>query len=267
MSREAEVTGSTLVTALCRGVVDYAGTFPPAELGLDDAVENYARYRRSADRWMLHRFVVSAGDLDTFAPNPVDPPWPVSVACRGPEDVARARAWQREAAVVASVEVRSTSPINAPGCEVFVECPLPIEPAELEELKARGAMLKIRLGGVSIPPSAAVARTLFACAAIDLPFKATAGLHHAIRSESHGFLNLLLATTLAGDGGDPDELEALLDETDAAAFTVVDAHITWRRCRFDAHAIAAARRLFRSFGSCSFEEPVDSIHALELPAR
>ena len=31
------------LVALCRGVVDYAGTFPPAKLALSEAIERYAQ--------------------------------------------------------------------------------------------------------------------------------------------------------------------------------------------------------------------------------
>lgn len=37
--------------------IDYAGIFPPANLSLDEAATRYARYRQSAESWMLGRFV------------------------------------------------------------------------------------------------------------------------------------------------------------------------------------------------------------------
>jgi hypothetical protein len=49
--------------ALLAGVVDYAGLFPPAKLPLDEALPNYARYRREPDRWMLGRFICPADRL------------------------------------------------------------------------------------------------------------------------------------------------------------------------------------------------------------
>ena len=56
--------------ALLSGVVDYAGLFPPAQLPLDQAIRNYARYRQEADAWMLGRFVIPVSRLlewDAFA--------------------------------------------------------------------------------------------------------------------------------------------------------------------------------------------------------
>src|SRR5437588_212808 len=53
--------------ALLGGIVDYAGTFPPASLGLADALSEYAKARIGTDSWLLGRFVLSAAHLDDFA--------------------------------------------------------------------------------------------------------------------------------------------------------------------------------------------------------
>ncbi len=79
---------SSLRTLLA-GIVDYAGLFPPAQLPLEQAVVNYARYRQGPDAWMLGRFVCPAAKLkllsafhdDLFAGGP-----PVAVAVLGPAD-------------------------------------------------------------------------------------------------------------------------------------------------------------------------------------
>jgi hypothetical protein len=59
---------NTGLRALLAGVIDYAGLFPPAKLPLDQAIRNYAEYRRGPDAWMLGRFVVPAGRLAEAAP-------------------------------------------------------------------------------------------------------------------------------------------------------------------------------------------------------
>ena len=142
MSRETVARGShlpTVLTALCRGVVDYAGTFPPATLALSEAIERYARYRSGDDAWMLHRFVVSARDLEAFAR--IAPEftggarWPLSVVCVEPEDIERACAWQSDAAVVESLEVKAIAPLDP--LEIFVERPLPVDLTELQSLKEK----------------------------------------------------------------------------------------------------------------------------------
>jgi hypothetical protein len=74
--------------ALLTGLVDYAGLFPPAKLSLDQAIRNYARYRREADAWMLGRFVVPAARLEDLEPYHDElfresPPFLFSVLGRG----------------------------------------------------------------------------------------------------------------------------------------------------------------------------------------
>jgi hypothetical protein len=57
--------------AFLGNIVDYAGFFPPSDLPLREAIQNYARYRQEEHAWMLSRFVVPVGrlaDLDEHAP-------------------------------------------------------------------------------------------------------------------------------------------------------------------------------------------------------
>lgn len=53
---------------LLDGVLDYAGMFPPAELPLNAAIENYLDYLHDRDAWMLGRFIVPAKALDELTP-------------------------------------------------------------------------------------------------------------------------------------------------------------------------------------------------------
>ena len=48
------------------GLIDYAGLFPPAELSLPDAIDNYCRYRGDADAWMLARFIIPVSQLSAL---------------------------------------------------------------------------------------------------------------------------------------------------------------------------------------------------------
>lgn len=78
------------VRALMEGIVDYAGLFPPATLPLDEALRNYAEYRRCEHAWMLGRFICPAVRLDDIAPYASlladGEPWSFSVLGRGGED-------------------------------------------------------------------------------------------------------------------------------------------------------------------------------------
>jgi hypothetical protein len=66
-TRSIAVTAS--LRAFMANLIDYAGLFPPANLVLPEAIQNYARYRQSPDRWMLSRFIIPAaqlGELSAF---------------------------------------------------------------------------------------------------------------------------------------------------------------------------------------------------------
>jgi hypothetical protein len=47
--------------------IDYAGLFPPAQLSLDEARRNYARYREAPESWMLGRFICPTNRLQDLA--------------------------------------------------------------------------------------------------------------------------------------------------------------------------------------------------------
>lgn len=291
--------------ALLSGLVDYAGLFPPAALGMDAAVAEYARWRRSPQAFMLGRFVVPAARLvelgqvaDADLPEAgTGEPWRLSALVGGDADadaalVASFDSAHAGRAVVDTVELKAASPAHADealaalpaGLTAFVEIPLaePLD-AMLATLKRRSARAKIRTGGVvpeAIPDPTDVARFIAACAAADVPWKATAGLHHPVRAEHalsyetaspravmHGFLNVFAAAVFARAGASLSELEALLREQDAQAFRFDDEGLRWRHLQATTSAVAATRRDFAgSFGSCSFAEPVADLRALGVLA-
>jgi hypothetical protein len=86
----------------------------------------------------------------------------------------------------------------------------------------------------------------------------------------HGFVNVFLAAVLAlkaaqADAGanPPPALVRILEERDASSFTLDSAAIRWRGLEFPAAEIARVRDEFaRSFGSCSFVEPVSDLETL-----
>ena len=121
---------------------------------------------------------------------------------------------------------------------------------------------KVRTAG---PSSEGLAEFLRGAAARRLPFKATAGLHHPVRTSMHGFLNVFVGATFAWLGMDRMTLVNLLNETNPRAFDFRDDSLRWRNCRASTAEVAQARREFaHSFGSCSFEEPVEGLRALGL---
>lgn len=75
----------TLRTLLTE-IIDYAGLFPPAQLPLEPAISNYARYRADADSWMLARFVCPLAKLPDLANHAglfAEQPLRLSVLLRG----------------------------------------------------------------------------------------------------------------------------------------------------------------------------------------
>jgi hypothetical protein len=53
--------------AFLRGLIDYAGLFPPAKLSLHEAIHNYAYYKKNADSWMLSRFIIPASRFEELS--------------------------------------------------------------------------------------------------------------------------------------------------------------------------------------------------------
>ena len=139
-----------------------------------------------------------------------------------------------------------------------------------------GAGAKLRCGGAqaqAFPSVRQVAGFVASCRDAGVRFKATAGLHHAIRHvqagtgfHTHGFLNLLAAAVLAHARGlDAQALAAVLGEEDPAAFEVGADAIAFRGERAGPEEVARARsELFVGYGSCSFAEPVEDLRALGI---
>jgi len=313
------------VRTFLEAVIDYAGLFPPAQLGMSAAVARFAEYHKGEECWLLGRFVVPVARLEEFedaaAPHlaaaadeaerekgrgrakvaPQLRPWRVSVlgGTEHEDDAERILRFnsrhatgQRVDVVVDAVETkadaveaieRATFAYRDLGAHLFVELPLDgRDPRPLIDAAcACGVRAKVRTGGVTpdaFPSAAELARFIVACAEAKLPFKATAGLHHAVRGEypltyapdaardtMFGFLNVFLAAAFAHDGLRVDEVEQLLEARDPADLAFDADGAVWRTHRLTPIDLARARREgVTSFGSCSFEEPVEELRRLGL---
>jgi len=145
--------------------------------------------------------------------------------------------------------------------------------AMLRDARANAPHLiaKLRCGGTvadAFPNATQLANAIAEAHRNGVPFKATAGLHHPLRSqvgafEMHGFLNVLTAALAVAVGASEAELAAILEEEDRKGFRLDDTYFIWRRRRFDTAAVETMRRTaFLSYGSCSFTEPIsDLLHA------
>jgi hypothetical protein len=208
---DAALSTPPALRVLLRGVVDYAGLFPPASLEMSAAAAEYASQRAGADSWMLGRFVLPAARLSEFeqAARPVMPfeawqSWALSALLSGDveEDVARCEQFNerhrdaRQGAVhVDTVELKvhtgrdvaHAGELLDQNFDTYMEVPVSEDPAHLiEAISKTRAKAKIRTGGTTgdtFPTSAQVIRFIARCLEHNVAFKATAGLHHPWRSE------------------------------------------------------------------------------------
>lgn len=288
-----------VVRALLGGAIDYAGLFPPAQLGMDEAVGRYLAYHASPDAWALGRFVVAASRLDELAaaltarPTAGGPLVPLSalIGTGTADDVNVIERFNldctRIGARVDSVEVKAESEDEVGA--VLEVIPrrwvryIEVSPgdglaASLDLVDRGGAFAKVRTGGTTpeaIPTPERLIGFLEATAGRKLGFKATAGLHHPVRglhrltdgpdaasTVMYGYLNLLIAASILWRGGDRALAREALLESELAAFTINGDALLWHDLRFDGDALTLMRAgFFHGFGSCSFTEPLE-----ELPA-
>jgi hypothetical protein len=229
--------------ALLGKLIDHAPLFPPASLPIEEAIAEDRRFRAGPFGWLANRFVCSASTLAAAARVGA----PLSVVLDEPLSEGPADA--QVEAVETSDKLLLTPGLGA--AEVYVETNDPTS------LAGSGYRAKVRCGGATVPSVAELAEFVTSCRKLGLPFKATAGLHHPVRTDSrHGFLNLAAAAVFG------DEEEALSEE-DPASLSLTPEAFTWRGRSAGAEEIARIRRgLFVGFGSCSAQEPADELVAL-----
>jgi hypothetical protein len=225
-----------LEAALFARLIDHAPLFPPARLPLPEALEEHRQARESPHGWIVRRFVCPASVL----------------ASLDGERLALSVVVDADVALddprIESVEVPPNGVVPSSQDEVYIEGSVP----PLASPKRR---VKVRCGP-AVPLVAELAGVIRACREHAVPFKATAGLHHAVRQDGqHGFLNLLAASVFGDD-------EAALAEEDADAFRLDGDTFRWRDRTASIADVERGRELFVAFGSCSFSEPVDDLVAL-----
>ena len=292
--------------AFFAGIIDYAGLFPPASAEMSGAVHNYADSRAGDDADLLGRFVVPASRLDEFSavasallPRHGDP-WQLSVIAGDDLEHTRtliehfnsAHAVSSHAghAVCDTVELRVSSHDDIRNAvktfdddiSLFLEVSPTAEPGYLiSAIADTPASAKLRTGGVvesAVPSPDHVLRFIELCVDNGVPFKATAGLHHAIRGRypltyerdapeamMFGYLNIFFAAAFCAAGTSPSAVFGALEETDASQFRCDDAGVWWKDHVVIHDQLSVVRQaVATSFGSCSFSEPVEEAHNLHL---
>jgi hypothetical protein len=290
------------IPAAFAALVDDAAIFPPGNAPLGEALRAHREHRAASYHGLVGPFVVSDVALPDLieavrAEGTSEPLAVAVVVTGGAGAIEPAVRWagRAEELDLAGVELglrdeedlprnakRVTTVVDqlrASGdldddIPVYVEPPRPLgdEPARswlaaVDEVAALDLRLKFRTGGVAadaFPGASELAGCIDAALDRELPFKCTAGLHHAIRHrdgetgfEHHGFLNVLAATRAALDGLPAADVAALLDTSDPAAVrTALDSA--------GPEGLASTRRWFTSFGSCSVLEPLEDLIDLGL---
>lgn len=286
------------VRALLDEIVDYAGLFPPSGLSMPEAVANYAAYKNSIYAWMLGRFIVPVARLDefyesarVFVEKAENKPWRLSVLASADinDTLSRIEDSNKRHApriVCDAIEVKAENGAeieaiaeNIPSSlTTYFEVSLDADLADaVATLAIYGQRAKIRTGGVTadaFPKPEQITRFMRICLAANVPFKATAGLHHPVRcikpltyeknapeGVMNGFLNLFLAAGLLMQGHKTSLINELLEEQQAENFWFDARGVLWRQEYFisTAQLKVLRSRGAISFGSCSFDEPVTDL--------
>lgn len=267
------------------GFLDDAAVFPPGNASVAHAVDAHLARRSRPEGRLVGPLVVTPAHLDAVrtrldATGAPAAPLALSLVVRDPAGLpAAARTVSSDGRLrLAAAEIVAPGPegtaaaleaVGGLGGEVTVW----VEPgwgqhlADATSLLARaGRGLKLRTGGTTadaFPDETALACAVAGAVARGVPFKATAGLHHAVRHtdpatgfEHHGFVNLLLAAA-AADGG-AAAVTAWLTVRDAARVGTALAALGPDR-------LAAVRReRFVSFGTCDVDDPRRDLEDLGL---
>ncbi len=277
------------IDAVLEDLIDYAGLYAPAALDMRTAVQNYLDYGRNKNAAALGRFVVDITRLPDLRESAAEHSSSMRLTVVAPADAACNELSQfiDNGFSIESVEIKISQLLEIErvmtsipsSVTAYFEVPVQADSSEaLDAISALGGRAKLRMGGLvaeAFPTSEAIAHKLAALVERGVPFKATAGLHHPIRSRHpftyasdsavgtmHGFLNLICATALIYFGGETSDSLNLINEEDPGAFKVAADTISWRSFQWSTDQLREVRqKFFLSFGSCSFVEPMRDLEA------
>jgi hypothetical protein len=274
----------TRVPPLLVGLLDDAAMFPPRGASIGDALAEHRELRNAWYAPLVGPLLVPADEVGALWSRlrTADSPDRLVIGLVGPLTVvAGALAAAGDQVTISHIEApvakRGEDPM--PGVRAFLsvaagragyaEVPLTwgllAALDTLAEARAGGQPVapKFRTGGLAaelFPTPVELAAVICACRDRDLPFKLTAGLHHALRHTDpetgflhHGFLNVLAGSIAAADGAEAADVAEVLATTDAVP--LVEAV----RSRLDRD-----RPLWIGYGSCSVADPLDDMRRLGL---
>jgi hypothetical protein len=268
------------VPPLFARLIDDAAVFPPGNAPIPEALAAHAEHRVAWYADLVGPLLLPASALGRLDPESLPLIGVIGDTGLAGMHAAIERASDRCVQYEVAVAKRGEDPqpgirtvlgeaAMGPAMDVYAEVPLTwglLDALDtLSDERAGGARVapKFRTGGLAaelFPTPVELAAVICACRERDLPYKLTAGLHHALRYTDpetgfthHGFLNVLAASLAAADGVEVADVAELLGGTDPAPV------VELVRGR-----LAEQRPLWIGFGSCSIEEPLADLTALGL---
>lgn len=270
------------IPPLLERLIDDAAVFPPGNAALPEAFAAHSEHRTAWYADLVGPLLLPASMLPQL---PAPPPALGVIGDTGladlPDLLARAKSephWRQvEVAVAKRGEDpqpglrRLTTEVRAVGADLDCYAELPLTWGLLEALDTvaaeRSAGLRVapkfRTGGLAaelFPTPFELAAVICACRERELPYKLTAGLHHALRHTDpetglthHGFVNVLAADLAAASGAPASEVGELLASTDPRPLVPVVEE-----------SLARRRPGWVGYGSCRVDEPLADLMALGL---
>lgn len=275
-----------LIPALFTRLVDDAAVFPPGSAPLPEAIIGHREHRAAWYAELVGGLLLPSSSLPDAA-RLLEPGERVEVGLIGDAgvdalpaalDTADARLAIGQVEVAVAKRGEDPGPglhrllavlADRPSLTGYAEIPLTwgllAALDAVAEARAGGVAVaaKFRTGGLAaelFPTPVELAAVVCACRDRELPFKLTAGLHHAIRHTDpetgfvhHGFLNVLVATAAAVDGAEVADVAELLAATEPVPLIEPARSLRER-----------PRPLWIGFGSCSVVEPLTDLIRLGL---
>lgn len=282
------------------GAFDYAGLFPPANLGMESALREYIDLHDQPAGFLVDRFLVPAkrftemaGLLESvgvqqgfpvsvigspYAPGSIDADWK---ACTDPRVEVSAYELKCPPGAVPKgllKEVKKSAAADVLGDDFFLE--FAWDEHQEDNLAEAASTLedigfKARTGGLTsadFPSPGQLAEWIVMTASLDASVKFTAGLHEAFRYHDdqlgvmrHGFLNVLTAFVLArAEDLGIEGITEILEETAPRRFNLGRAHLGFAGHEVPWEEVEDAMDWFRGIGSCSILEPYQALDRLHL---
>jgi hypothetical protein len=282
----------TTVPALFRRLIDDAALFPPGNATMQDAVRQHLQGKVGRHADITGLFLCPAArveelvqELEAAAPaSPIELSLVVDADLSGFRDALALLRSHRALARLQMVEMAAPTTVDSSwlvdagqvipaGVVKVVEPQRPPGDIAREQsgwlhsvrrVAEHGYWPKLRCGGLTadaFPSNDQVAEFLRVTCALQVPFKATAGLHHAAHYtdrgtgfDHHGFLNLLLAVA-----------QILRGQSPLTALSNTDGRALAREAKAMSDQLTnAVRARMASYGSCSLAEPLADLADLGL---